>query len=110
MATSSLLLIIWLHFVADFVLQSTKMATNKSKSMLYLSDHAVIYGIPFMIFISPTYGFINLVLHGMVDFVTSRITSKLWLKEDKHYFFVIVGLDQAIHLTILAVTYKLLIG
>jgi hypothetical protein len=35
--------------------------------------------------------------HWVTDFVTSRITSKLWGASAFHYFFVTVGLDQLLH-------------
>lgn len=47
---------------------------------------------------------INGILHFVTDAITSRITTKLWLKNDMHNFFVIVGLDQLVHYICLFVT------
>ncbi len=47
---------------------------------------------------------INGVLHFITDAITSRITSKLWQKNDMHNFFVVVGLDQLVHYACLFIT------
>jgi len=94
------LLIVWIHFVADFLLQNDEMAINKSSSSYWLTVHTLIYSIPFVIF-----GFKPMVVifasHWFVDFFTSRWTTKLFLAQKRHWFFVVIGLDQAIHLTFL---------
>ncbi len=38
------------------------------------------------------------VTHWVIDYCTSRITSQLWQAGDVHYFFVVVGFDQLLHL------------
>lgn len=103
------LTLILLHFVADFLLQTDKMAVNKSKSIKWLSIHASVYSIPFII-ISPLYALINGAIHWCVDFVTSRVTSKLWESKQVHWFFVVIGFDQALHLFTLILTYNLIKG
>jgi Na+/phosphate symporter len=95
-----ILLLVWCHFVGDFILQTSYMATNKSKSNRVLTTHVLVYSLPFLLF-GPLFALITMVLHFMTDWVTSRITSKLWWYEDKHWFFVVVGADQAIHFTCL---------
>ena len=110
------------HWVSDFILQSGWMATNKSKSNLALSAHIITYTTSLMVvvcapivlftYISPAYtsaaqmsiiasliiwALINGVFHFMTDYYTSRWTSRLWQAGDTHNFFVVIGLDQAIH-------------
>ena len=99
------LTLVWLHFFADFIIQSDRMARDKSNSNKWLGIHCLAYSIPFII-ISPLYALINGLLHFMTDYVTSRQTIKLWRKKQAHWFFVGIGLDQALHITALVLTYN----
>jgi len=108
MGIEIIVILIWLHFVADFILQSDAMAKNKSKSSKWLLLHVVAYSIPF-IFFGWLFALVNGAAHFVTDFITSRITSKLHAKGEIHWFFVAIGLDQAIHLTTLVLTYKYLV-
>lgn len=103
-------LLIWLHFFADFVLQSDRVATNKSKSHYTLFYHVVIYSLPFsalFIFFENglTFVMLNAVLHYITDAISSRLTSRLYQAGKRHSFFVVIGLDQAVHMTCLFGTY-----
>jgi len=95
--------IVWLHFIADFILQTDKMAINKSKMVSFLALHSLVYTLPFII-LGWKYAVINGILHFMVDGITSKITSYFLSKDKKHWFFVTIGADQAIHLTCLILT------
>lgn len=94
-----------IHWISDFALQTDKMATQKSKSFKYLSFHALVYTIPFL-FIGFQFAIINGILHWIVDAITSRITSYLWKENDRHNFFLTIGLDQLIHTVTLIITYN----
>lgn len=104
--------VILAHWVADFVCQSNWMAQNKSKSFKALSLHILAYTtvLSLMLLLATgnssafLYGAINGAVHFVVDAITSRITSKLYAKGDVHNFFVVVGLDQAIHMMTLVAT------
>lgn len=104
----TLFALIWVHWFSDFVLQTDKMAMNKSKSNLWLLFHVVVYTIPFLYF-GVLFALINGAAHFLVDYVTSRINSRLWAAKKVHYFFVGVGIDQAIHMTILLYTASILL-
>lgn len=111
-----LLLIIWAHFVGDFVLQSDTVATNKSSNNWVLSDHVLTYQVALLplvflfdqIIIGLLWVWINTALHWLVDYVTSRLAKKLYQAGDRHNFFVVIGFDQAVHLTILVSTFIML--
>lgn len=81
------LFLVALHFVADWPLQTNKMALNKSKSWEALTSHVLIYTLVFWVALCLMgyqdgflYGFtaITFVTHFVTDAITSRITSKLW--------------------------------
>lgn len=103
----SIFAILILHFIGDFVLQSDRIAKNKSKSVIILTEHVSIYMVV-MSLISPIYGVINAVLHFIVDFITSRITAHLWKNGKTHLFFVTIGFDQMLHMMQLIGTYIIL--
>lgn len=107
---SGIILIIWLHFVSDFILQTDYMAINKSKSNKVLGLHVGVYSLPFLLVFGWRYALVNGAAHFVTDWITSRVTSILWKKEKRHWFFVVIGLDQALHLTVLVLTGKLLAG
>lgn len=100
-----LILIFLAHFIGDFILQTDDMAKNKSKDNMALTYHIAMYSLPFIILFGPIYAVINGLLHWVIDFTTSRISSKLYQKGDIHNFFVVIGFDQFLHMTCLVGTY-----
>ena len=103
MDISLLLSIIIIHFISDFVFQNDFMAINKSKNAWVLMLHCIVYSIPFLVF-GLEYAAIAGGLHFIVDFFTSKLTTYLWIKNERHWFFVAVGFDQAIHMICLILT------
>jgi len=90
------------HFIGDFLLQSNKMALNKSSSNKYLAAHAFCYCLPFLLFWKfPLILGILFVSHFIIDYMTSRINRKLYALENKHWFYVGVGGDQYTHSLVL---------
>lgn len=122
------LAILFIHWVADFVLQTDDQAKNKSKSWIALIAHTGTYsGVWFLIYLlfsawslaggpgmeelgwSPWMGMfpiVTLVCHTITDYFTSRLNSKLYAKGDVHNFFVSIGFDQWLHAVQLLVTYQ----
>lgn len=114
-------LLIWIligHYIADFLLQSRNVANNKSKDTLVLAKHVLIYtGFFFVWLYNPLiifhktsvvsylfYVIINGILHFITDFVTSRISSVFFKREDYYKGFAIIGLDQLLHTITLILT------
>ena len=96
--------VIWVHWIADFIFQTDKMAMNKSTSWKWLSSHVAVYTLPLFLW-GWRFALFNGATHLFVDAVTSRATTYLWKKGDRHNFFVVIGLDQAIHVTLLFVSF-----
>jgi membrane-bound metal-dependent hydrolase YbcI (DUF457 family) len=86
-------------------MQTDAMAKNKSTNSLWLLFHAWVYSVPFSFF-GIKFALLTLLFHFLTDYVTSRGTSYLWKKEKRHWFFTLIGFDQAIHLTTLLFTYQ----
>lgn len=115
------LLLIINHFIADFILQSDKMAINKSKSNVWLGYHVFVYtlGMAYIsgiyiesisgIFVAMAWLILNGFLHAVTDYFSSRLTSYLWQKQMRHWFFVAIGFDQVIHYVCLIKTWELLV-
>ena len=108
--------ILFLHFVSDFIFQSREVAVTKSKSVLSLSIHCLTYSFGLllgMVFIDFQYmipfTFINGLSHFIVDFITSRLTTKFYQEDKMHQFWIVIGADQFIHSTILILSIELLI-
>ena len=105
------------HYVADFIFQSHYQASNKSKNNYALGAHVFIY--MFFLQVLAIFLFtnqnnrvlwvgINGGLHFATDYITSRINSKMFAKQDWHNFFVGVGADQLFHYICLFSTYLML--
>lgn len=115
---TTIILILVTHFVADFIFQTDKQAINKSKSNWWLTAHVASYGVGLSIFITLWVGgtlqalcwmLVNVALHWVTDYVTSRINAYLWRNEMRHWFFVGIGADQLIHYICLLLTYEAII-
>ena len=112
---------IWfIHWIADFILQTDWQAKNKSKNNFALLGHVSSYfvatwvGIVILSFFIKQlqnenlifmFVILNCVLHFITDYITSRINSYFWNKGETHLFFVGVGADQFCHLTTLLLTF-----
>lgn len=114
-AVWAIVIVLWCHWVADFVWQPHWMGMRKSKEWWVLTQHAARISAGMMLCAASILGFKhgfalwdhlpNIVLFGVVngaahfaiDAVTSRITSKLWSKQKVHDFFVVIGFDQFLH-------------
>jgi hypothetical protein len=110
-----IIVILFVHFWADFVFQTDWMAQNKSKDATALMLHVVVYtailAVGTVLFIPKIFYFYSLangIVHWLVDFFTSRLNSRLYQLPSKHWFFVGVGLDQFIHAACLIASLSLI--
>ena len=102
-----LIAVLWVHWFADFCMQTDTMAQNKSTSNKWLASHILVYTV-FLLPFGWQFALVNAVAHYATDYVSSRATSYLWQKGDRHNFFVVIGIDQAMHLTVLVATMPLI--
>lgn len=92
--------LLFVHWIADFVMQSDEMAKEKSSNNIMLAYHCIFYGVFFAGFtLNITYGVVLGLIHFPVDYITSRINKHLYAKGDIHNFFVSIGFDQFLHFT-----------
>ena len=101
-----LITLLILHWIADFLLQDDKTAINKSKDVRVLIEHSALYSgiaiIFWAIFIMNDFVIVGKIVlylfstHFLVDFFTSKWTAYLYPKS-RHWFFVVIGLDQLLH-------------
>ena len=111
--------ILLIHFLGDFGLQTHEQATNKSKKggEKYLFFHVLTYSLVWfgasMILFTDVWDMVNFTVitflaHFMTDYITSRIASGFFAKDDYHNGFVVIGFDQLLHYGQLLLTYMLL--
>jgi hypothetical protein len=99
------LILMLIHWIADFVLQADWMAKNKSKYMIILITHCFIYAVCFSMALPAKIVFILFLTHFVIDFFSSKLNSYLY-NRSRHYFFVSIGFDQLLHLTVLYCIFK----
>lgn len=118
-----IILIFVIHWVSDFLCQTHEMSLKKSKSILWLSYHVIVYTLMTTFLWSIFFGNmmfnplttillifgITFITHWITDYFTSRWTSRLWEEKQVHNFFVVIGLDQLIHAITLLITFNYLI-
>lgn len=114
-----LLKLLFVHFVADFLLQSREMGKKKSSEVLWLFFHITIiflcfipFGLEFSIYNAVAHLFIDGILWNIYK-LGWGIVFKLRIKEDEiltmegeisrhrywedHWFYAVIGLDQMLH-------------
>ena len=119
------ILIIVMHWIADFIFQAEKWSLGKSKTWSPLLKHTATYSslwlIPVWIMTGELIGslafvVITFIAHTITDYFTSRVVSK---KFAKGYYgspipnfgaFSTIGFDQVLHYVQLILTWYLLFG
>jgi hypothetical protein len=117
METNIFIILVIVHFLGDFALQTHEQSQKKSESWEYLGYHVgtyslvwffVILGLGFGFKLSLLFTLITGISHFITDYITSRIGKPFWKKGDYHNGFVVVGFDQVFHYVQLIYTYNLI--
>ena len=113
-----ILFLLFIHWFCDFVLQTHKMAVNKSSSFKWLVLHTLVYSSVFFLMLLCShkskiydvfiFSLITFFFHTITDFITSKVNKYFWEQGDTHNFFVSVGFDQLLHYIQIFVTYQII--
>lgn len=112
-----ILIILLVHWLADFVIQTDYQATNKYKSVEQLTYHVLSYTgvwiIPSIIMLNSALDIIfflciTFVTHFLVDYVSSKLSHKYFNTTNYHNAFVVIGFDQLLHYAQIILTILLL--
>jgi len=117
-------LLLVIHFVADFLLQSREMGKKKSSDPHYLFQHLAIQYACFMVVLLPFaehpvyFALANAALHGIIDWNIWRLykaaaymrikkypqhplltnnQAEPWKFWEDHWFYATIGFDQLLH-------------
>lgn len=103
------------HWLSDFVWQPDWMAKGKSSNWWTLAEHScrITYGMAAtgaaIVLLAGRFdhlpsvfwwGLVNGVGHFAIDAVSSRITGRLFRAGRTHDFFTVIGFDQFLHLAL----------
>ncbi len=109
-----IIILILLHILGDFILQSKRLSILKRTKIPALFQHTAIYTMTFLLLSSLwlsltfvqgiVFGLLNGVIHLIIDYITGLLKKKYWSINEAKYI-TIVGLDQVVHIIILIVTY-----
>jgi uncharacterized membrane protein len=115
MSEFTLLSILIIHYVADFIFQSDWQAKNKSTCNSALLSHTILYSlvwIPFCCGVGLSslsvvvFCLVTFIAHSVTDYFTSRAVRYFFTKQDHHNGFLVIGFDQVLHYIQLYITLK----
>lgn len=107
-------MILLIHWLADFCLQTDEQALGKSKEFYPLFWHVTTYSTVFTIIMycilgtwssAIVFGITTFFCHIAIDYYTSRAVRHFFEKNDRHNGFVIIGFDQILHYIQLFLTF-----
>ena len=102
------ILLLFLHWLADFVGQTDWMALNKGKSWLALTIHVLTYSAILLLCLLPLVWIksfrpvllvvgMNALAHFATDAVTSRVSGYFSRTNRTKFFWWTIGFDQFLH-------------
>lgn len=106
------------HFLADYVFQSRWQSLNKATNPKALALHCLTYGltmmasfiigvttmqvtVPFLLYSAIVFFIAIFSVHFVVDLISTKVYNFLWKKGQYKAFFSVVGFEQLIHQYIL---------
>jgi hypothetical protein len=113
----TVLIILFIHWVADFLCQTDWQAKNKSTNnnalFMHVASYTAVWIFPMMYFLGIYLGFwfiiITFAAHFVTDYFTSRLNAKLYKEGKIYWFFVSVEFDQFLHYVQLLLTFYFLL-
>jgi len=119
MILEEILVLVVLHWICDYLLQTREMGDNKSSSWYYLLQHTLVYSV-FIYIGLLLYGLednsalgqfmtLTFLLHTATDYFTSRAVKRLYAQKRMYETFAVMGFDQALHHAQLFICYDLLL-
>lgn len=130
---TEVLLILLMHYIADFVFQDEKWSINKWNSFKDLLNHTSVYSVVTFVLITPVifiyrftididlmmvniilFSFVSFIIHTLTDFLTSKLVHSKFKKNHlgssipNTGAFSVIGFDQVLHYIQLFITYKLI--
>jgi hypothetical protein len=115
----AILIILVIHYLGDFVLQTHEQSQRKSSENKWLVYHTGSYSLIWLLAAWGLYSsftaalvfaVITFVAHTATDWVTSRVGKPFWESGDYHNGFSVVGFDQVLHYVQLLLTHSLIIN
>ena len=113
------ILMLIIHFLADFCLQTNEQAVMKGISNKFLFYHVGAYSLMWLIasyaiflniYAAVIFSIVTFICHFITDYFTSRIGKPFWEKKDFHNGFVVVGFDQILHYLQMFYTFKIILS
>jgi len=120
-----ILILLFAHWIGDFMLQKEEWAVTKHNNFTNLQKHTAVYTLTISIFVGIwmllqseiefrlisllLFMLVTSIVHTIIDFITSKITHRLYDKGNMHVFFIVIGLDQLLHYIILILTFNAII-
>jgi Protein of unknown function (DUF3307) len=100
-----MLLLTFKHIIADFVLQTSWMATKDQKIgwALPLLAHCLVHlavAMTLILIVAPKFWFVALIdfaIHLVIDRAKGLCASRLGVTQDHPWFWTLLGVDQALH-------------
>ena len=115
----AVLIIMVIHYLGDFALQTHEQAQKKSSDNKWLVYHTGSYSLIWLlaawglytsIWAALLFAGVTFVAHTATDWATSRIGRSFWSSGDLHNGFAVVGFDQILHYVQLLLTHSLVIS